>query len=652
MNYNNLFRSLREAMHHRPTAGMFMVMLIMLAAAGCTDDADNDNRLPDGKYPITFTAAVDGLGVSRATTDADGKTSWVENDPVAISKDGGTSHKEYKITDASTGAMSPNNSGGVDNTLYWSKIEETLAAWHPATWTIGSGIGEVSITNQSSDFETLENILYAPSASYTYSSSGSVAFTFRHALAKVKVTLKEEDGKNDFTDTEISDASVTFMGYTAGSLGYGGMTGSGDNGEITSKKGTPSGGTTTYTALLIPQQMLQNQPFIKVTVGTNDAARDYYYKPTNNTDANLEAGKEYTYTITVKKEGLQVTVGTSVSWDDNEENGNATNATFKIHLADFSSSVPTNTSNYTVTDANNNTLSASDGVYSTTGNKINISLSANDGYRLKKFLTKVTSGICKQKVSYTSSSRTYTYIFYDIRSDLWLDDIQAEAEAATSLSSPNVGDYYYADGTWSSSTLEKPCIGIVFKAGAAGNDNTSNYDSKLSTIHGYVVALHDALATAGNWGTRGIETTLTNVDNENETAYTGYSDTKTIISSYSNGNTWKDYQAFSAVVDYRSIVPAPDASSDWYLPSLAQLGDVYSALNSISIPLTTAGQGFTTSTSTDYGWYWTSSEKTNSGYDAWHVSFRDNGKKANNAKDGTNYDSGKRACYARAILTF
>ena len=84
MNYNNLFRSLREAMHHRPTAGMFMVMLIMLAAAGCTDDADNDNRLPDGKYPITFTAAVDGLGVSRATTDADGKTSWGENDPVAI----------------------------------------------------------------------------------------------------------------------------------------------------------------------------------------------------------------------------------------------------------------------------------------------------------------------------------------------------------------------------------------------------------------------------------------------------------------------------------------------------------------------------------------------------------------------------------------
>lgn len=634
-------------------AGLWLVCVAGGLLAGCGDDTDSENRLPEGKYPMTFTAAVDGLAVSRATTDADGKTSWVENDPVAISKDRGTSHKEYKITDASSGAMSPDNTEGSDaNTLYWSRTEETLAAWHPATCTIGNGSGEVSITNQSSDFGTLENILYAPAASYTYSSSGSVAFTFRHALAKVKVTLQKEPGKSDFTDTEISDASVTFMGYTAGSLGYGGMTGSGDNGEIVSKKETPGGGTPTYTALLIPQQMLQNQPFIKVTVGTNDAARDYYYKPTNNTDANLEAGKEYTYTITVKKEGLQVTVGTSVSWDDNEENGNATNATFKIHLADFSSSVPTNTSNYTVTDANNNTLSASDGVYSTTGNNINISLSANDGYRLKKFLTKVTSGICKQNVSYTSSSRTYTYTFYDIRSDLWLDDIQAEAESASaSLSNPSVGDYYYADGTWSS-TLEKPCIGIVFKAGAAGNDQTSNYDSKLSTIHGYVVALHDALTTAGNWGTRGVETPLTNVDNENETAYTGYSDTKTIISNYSSENTWKDYQAFSAVVDYRSIVPAPDASSDWYLPSLAQLGDVYSALNSISTPLTTAGQGFTTSASTDNGWYWTSSEKTNYGYDAWHVSFRDNGKKTYNAKDGTNYDSGKRACYARAILTF
>ena len=104
-------------------------------------------------------------------------------------------------------------------------------------------------------------------------------------------------------------------------------------------------------------------------------------------------------------------------------------------------------------------------------------------------------------------------------------------------------------------------------------------------------------------------------------------------------------------MDYRTNVPAPGTSSDWYLPSLAQLGDVYNVLGTIGTPLATAGQDFTTDASTDYGWYWTSSEMKNSGWDAWHVSFRD-GSKGSNAKDGTNYSNGKRACYARAILTF
>lgn len=96
-----------------------------------------------------------------------------------------------------------------------------------------------------------------------------------------------------------------------------------------------------------------------------------------------------------------------------------------------------------MTDANGTTLTANDNIYTTSSSAINISLSADDGYTLRKFLTKVTAGICKQKVAYTADTRTYTYTFYDIHSDLWLDNIQAEAGAAgTSPASPNVGDYF------------------------------------------------------------------------------------------------------------------------------------------------------------------------------------------------------------------
>ncbi len=621
----------------RTKSTLFAFLLPVLLFSSCAPG--EESGLSDGKYPITFTAQVDGLTATRATTTG-GTTSWQENDLVAISMDGGTRHKQYKISNASTGAMSPNDEA---NILYWSKTQETLAAWYPVSCTIGgnTGSGEVSITDQSSGFGTLENILHAPAKDYTFSSSNPVAFSFRHALAKVKVTLQKGEG---ITDSDLSGATVRFMGYTAGSLRYDGMTGSGSNGEITphteTSAGDGSGTPATYTALLIPQQM-QNQKFIRVTVGTGDAAYDYYYIPTETNDANLEAGNQYTYTITVKKTGLQVESVTA-SWNDNASDGDAASATFKIHLAAFTA--PTNTSDYKVTNAENQELTASDGVYSTASNAINISLSASEGYRLKKFLTKVTAGICKQRVAYTADTRTYTYTFYDIRSDLRLDKIEAEAETASAdLPKLAVGDYYYADGTWSS-TLEKPCVGIVFKVGAAGNDQSSNYaESKPGTIHGYVVALTDALATAGNWDTGGTDTPIDNVDNANVTAYTGYSDTQTIINTYSSGTSWDDYQAFKSIVDYRSSVPVPGVSSGWYLPSLAQLGDVQSALSSISTSLATAGAAFKTDND---GRYWTSSEKET--WKAWYVQMG-NGSKNAYAKNGTDW---YRACYARAILTF
>ncbi len=533
-------------------AGLWLVCVAGVLLAGCGDDTDSENRLPEGKYPMTFTAAVDGLAVSRATTGTDGKTSWVADDLVAISKDGGTSHKEYKITNASSGAMQPNNSGGVDNTLYWSKTEETLAAWHPATCTIGSGSGEVSITNQSSDFGTLENILYAPAASYTYSSSGSVAFTFRHALAKVNVTLQKESGKSDFTDTEISDASVTFMGYTAGTLGYGGMTGSGNNGEIVSKKETPGGGTATYTALLIPQQM-QNEKFIKVTIGTDAAARDYYYIPTDN---KLEAGKQYDYTITVKKTGLEVTVtGNGTSWTDESITGtNDTDVTFLITAP---------TSGVTIAAVTGGgTLTGSSSPYTLSGGNaitVTVDASSQSGKFLKSLPAKgiydITSG------SYASGSYTYTYI---LKSDLSFSE-----PVFVEKTTPALGDFYYLDGTWSAELWDKPCIGIVFKVGAGTNDalNDYQYSGLTGQINGYAVAVQDAARFGIKWSTV-QENCGTSTTND----YKGYDNTAKVlcISSYSETT----YPVFWAIYEFGETTVAPSGTSGWYLPSAGQMIDI------------------------------------------------------------------------------
>lgn len=561
---------------------MAVAGLLCLLAASCSDVTDDAATLPDGTCPMTFIASVDGLTATRATTGADGKTTWQENDPVAISMDGGANHKEYKISNTTDGAMIPDGDG---NILYWSKRQETLAAWYPVSCTVGSntGSGEVNITDQNTSFGTLENILHAPAQDYTYSSGNSVAFVFCHALAKVKVTLKKGDG---IEDNDLSTATVTFTGYTAGSLGYGGMTGSGSNGDITPKTETPAnGGAATYTALVIPQQM-QGKKFIKVTIGVGGAARDYYYTPTGSTDANLEAGKQYAYTITVKKTGLQVESVTA-SWDDSSITpGTPTEATFQVHLPGSHGQT------LTVDGA---TQVASSDVYTINGKKSTFSIryTITEENKAKGFL--IAKGIGNGKR--TISDNTCTFTYSNIRSDIWLNyTLYAE-----------VGYYYYNDGTCSStysSGSSPACIGIVFKTGAGEGDNISNYTAGTFTdnvIHGYVVALKNIGGDRKSWGN--ISNVSLHTDN---TKFYGYSNTKVIkdAASYNETNFWACYHA----VNYAPAAPA-SGTSGWYLPSLGEYNALWQVYGEIQSKLTAAGG---TDMKISWGFYWTTSKKNSS----------------------------------------
>ena len=71
-----------------------MACLTGIMAAGCTEETDSDKHLPDGKYPMTFTAAVDGLTVTRAGT-ADGE--WATTDRIAVQVSNAESGNEIKI---------------------------------------------------------------------------------------------------------------------------------------------------------------------------------------------------------------------------------------------------------------------------------------------------------------------------------------------------------------------------------------------------------------------------------------------------------------------------------------------------------------------------------------------------------------------------
>ena len=586
-----------------------VVVACCLASASCSDvtDEDSGNRLPDGTYPMTFTAAVDGLTATRST----GKDTWTEGDLVAVSTDGGTNSKTYKITNATTGAMEPNTTG---DAYYWETTTDVnILAWYPA-----DGATDKDISNQSGGFATFDYL--TANKTFQYSANAG-ELPFKHQMAKVKYTLQKGTG---ISDQKVSAATVQIYGYTKATFIKGALSGT-TNGWITP--------TSDKEVLVVPQNM-DGMKFIKVTTNNNV----YFYTPTDN-KANLEAGNVYTYTITVTKTGLVVTAGTSASWTEDIQGGENTEATFNVHLNAFSA--PANTSDYKVTDADGNTLSASSNIYSTS-NEINISLSAAQNYRLKKFLTKVTSGICKQKVNYVAEPRTYTYTFYDFRSDIWLDDIQAEAVSASStLEAAQVGDYYYADGTWSSSfSGEKPCIGIVFKVESGTGDDIKSYGSFFinNVIHGYVVALQDAYTVKCTFGGHGVLIGTPTAQDD----FAGYSNTQLIINKANEGNHLKpddavtDYPAAYYISVYGNTAAAPAGSSGWYLPSTGQLREIYKIKDSRSSILNLKTDDYYLSSSEyDRGWI---------RYNIGCVSFN----------DGSNYyrEKEREPAYVRAVLTF
>lgn len=298
----------------------------VLALTACSDDTTgDDSRLPDGEYPMTFTAAVDGLTVTRAGT-ADGN--WTTTDRIAVQVS-----NEIKI-------YAPSNNGNnvtltSDDPFYWQSKDETktIRAWYcgdsstasggintrgvPTSWRVQSNQNEGE-SYQMSDF------LYAAPKDISFSGTDkSLAFT--HQTARVVINIKKAEaatGADVISSVVIgNENNFALLGnYTAPSQGSAATTGTwntsgGTTGTITPKDITASGSSNvlkTYAALVIPQNM-SGKKFIAVILKDGTA---YYYTP-QDTDANLESGKQYTYNITVKHGYLEVvTVKTDSEWGD------------------------------------------------------------------------------------------------------------------------------------------------------------------------------------------------------------------------------------------------------------------------------------------------------------------------------------------------
>lgn len=155
---------------------------------------------------------------------------------------------------------------------------------------------------------------------------------------------------------------------------------------------------------------------------------------------------------------------------------------------------------------------------------------------------------------------------------------------------PEVGNFYYSDGTWSAEVDNtKSIIGIVFWTGDPTVTDPALKKDHPDCVHGLVVSIdqeQNPVPWQENYEAYGkcvfewVEANATEFESPKSNTdldaplqkIKGYNNTKAIEAfNAAEENAQWPVEAVAKVVEYRSMVPAPRNSSDWFLPSAKEL---------------------------------------------------------------------------------
>ena len=265
---------------------------LLFALAACTqDELADDNRLPEGEYPVVIRAT--GLSVeatplaapsTRAAVDGD----WQGVTSVALKM--GDAVKEYTVT-ASTDFKSATLSRENDPYYWTSRDPITVSAWWPFNNANITQMPAVKVAEDQSKLADFQNSDFI-SAENRKVEFNTPTLEFTHRTARVTIELKPGTGF-----TSVDGATVSLVSLSA------------DNGNPTAIKTYNASGNT-YEALTAPQTVAAGKPFIRVELGSGT----FYFRPQNN--VVLEAGNRYKYTVKVNATGLTLEGCTIGDWAD------------------------------------------------------------------------------------------------------------------------------------------------------------------------------------------------------------------------------------------------------------------------------------------------------------------------------------------------
>ena len=264
-----------------------VVICLSLFASCSTDDGDTA-LLPEGAYPLMFTATQSEPAASPQTrvsdyddTDGSHKSKWTTGDQIKVIVSEGGNDAETTCTLGENGNITNYNPQ-----LYWKTNQTSkINAWY------SNIAGQATVTDNtvslSDQRSALAYVLKAEETTASYNSE-NISLAFKHQLAKVRVNLIAEG-------VDLTGATVKIQGYTTCTHTNGSVSvqSGADKGYIATKAVTIDG-TTYYEANLVPTSITTADNFVEITAGNKTA----YGKL--NSEVTLQAGNLHTFTITVK----------------------------------------------------------------------------------------------------------------------------------------------------------------------------------------------------------------------------------------------------------------------------------------------------------------------------------------------------------------
>ena len=304
-----------------------MIAALLLAACNDDDGVDMDR-------PIALNFSTDGV-VTRATIAETGET-FEAGDRVGVYLSTGNTEAVSAI---GTGAAVDNEpfakqSGGAwSGTLYWQNISQwhTFHAYYPYDAALNSSTATdkavTVVADQHKDSGAgykAADYLWGVSAP-TRATNNSLTVQLEHRMARIVVHLSPGA---DMTDAEVDELAPTLeivggtipttgsMDVTDGTVAASSAQGAGTLTTITPYR-TGGSGEYTYFAILLPGSSFgRGDTFVRLVAPDNTTY--YAYTLDTTSDLTLESGRQYIFTLTANKAGINLDQFSIKGWQTGE----------------------------------------------------------------------------------------------------------------------------------------------------------------------------------------------------------------------------------------------------------------------------------------------------------------------------------------------